>query len=287
MKRAAPAAAGVLAVIALAATAWWFVGSSPEERSARQDAAAVGAVVAGYVAEQGRLPRVTVSPLVAASGDVQWGEDFLIETHKVPRADPSQARGFYVVGDAGDWCVEMAYDAPRFLEDSSPPAWVAVKGALGEPGRVADGRCGVDYVLTLSPVTVMDVPAAGSVIDAVGAAVGTCTADPYAGEAPRGDPQLTGVLEVAGCEAGHFGEIFHSGEMEAADYALYQDTVANTCAAELEAFVGAPRSLSALTGEGFTVSEERWEAGERIFSCVLFLGTETYPLVGSARDSWR
>ncbi len=277
----------LVVLLVVAATAWWVVRSSPEERSARADAAAVGSAVADYVAVHGRLPRVTVTPLVVASGDVQWGEDFVVESRRIPRADPSRARGFYVVGDAADWCVEMAYEAPRFLEDSSPPAWVAVRGARGEPGRVVDGRCGAGYVLTLSPVTLEGVPRPGSVIDAVGAPVGTCTADPYAGETPLGDPQLTGVLEVADCEGAHFGEIYHAGEIEAVSYVRYQDSAAESCAALFAGFVGVPRSLSDLTPEAFTVTEAQWEAGERSFNCVLFSSHQYYPLAGSAGDSWR
>lgn len=277
----------IIVLVVVAAMAWWFVRSSPEERSARADADAVGAAVAGYVAAHGRLPRVAVTPLIAASGDVQWGEDFLVESGHIPRADPGKARGFYVVGDAADWCIEMVFEAPRFLEDSSPPAWVAVKGEIGVPGRVVDGRCGAGYVLSLSPVTIVEVPEPGSVVDAAGAPAGTCTADPYAGEPPPGDPQLAGVIEVADCARAHFGEIYHSGEIEMGDYALYQDSAAESCAALFESFVGVPRSLSELTPEAYTVSNARWEAGERSFNCVLFSGNQYYPLVGSARDSWR
>jgi hypothetical protein len=272
--------------VALVALAWWFLRTPPDEGSARADAAALSTAVADYVVEHGGLPRVTVTAGPTSGADVLWGEDFLVESRQIPRADPTRARVFFVVGDPDRWCVEMLYTPPGGFSDASPSAWVSVRGERGEVGRVVDGRCG-DYLLVLSPVTQAAVPESGSIIEAATAPIGTCLADPFTGQSAGGDVMATGSVEVVACEVEHFGEIYHSGETSGDGYGQYQDAAAETCGAALSAFVGVPGNFSALYAEPFTVGEERWQAGDRRFSCVLFLGSENYPMVGSARDSWR
>ena len=270
----------VVACVAATATACGLLPTS-EERSARNDVAAVGDAVAGYVATEGRLPRVKVIEDRIASGDIGWGADFLVESIRVPRADPSRARWFFVVGGADEWCVEMLYNPPATFADSSPAEWVAARGERGEVGGVEDGRCGEDYGLILSPVTATDVPESGSFIDAVLAPAGTCLTNVLH------DGSSTGSLEVVGCETAHFAEIYHAGEIDSGSYGQFQESAGESCAEAFPPFVGVPSNLSALSGEPFTVTEAQWQARDRKFSCVLFLRSDDYPLVGSARNSWR
>lgn len=272
----------VLAGISVVAVGlWWFVLSSPEERSARADVAALSSAVADYVLDEGTLPRVTVTP-GRSGGDVTWGPDFVVEERTVPRADPETARVFFVVGGVDRWCVEALYTPPTLFSDSSG-RWVHAEGRRGEIGRTVDGRCGEDFVLVLSAVTETDGPDAGSTIGAATAPVGTCIAHPFAGDAPA---RVVSV-EVVACDDGHFGEIFYAGEGTGNDFADYEEAAANSCAEALMPFVGVHRNLSALNAEPFTLDMAAWDSGARQFSCLLFLPTEDYPLVGSARDSWR
>lgn len=69
------------------------------------------------------------------------------------------------------------------------------------------------------------------------------------------------------------------------DYAGYEEAAQRSCAANLSSYVGTPRTT--LTGEPLTVDEPRWTAGTKQFSCHLFLGSEVFPLVGSAQGSRR
>jgi hypothetical protein len=277
VKRVVVVAAGVAVLVA----AWLILRPSADERSARDDAAAVSAAVAGYVVEHDRLPRLSVTTLVSSGGDTLWGADFLVETLHVPRADPAEARILFIVGEPEGWCVEALYTPAGSFLDASPSAWVAARGERGDVGRVVDGRCGDEYVLVLSAVSVDDVPEPGSIIDAVTAPTGTCLTSIL------DDGRSTGPLEVAVCGGEHFAEIYHSGEAAEADYGRFQDSAARLCAAAFPSFVGVPQNLSAFYAEAFTVSDVQWQAGARAFNCVLFLGADDYPLVGSARDSWR
>ena len=95
-----------------------------------------------------------------------------------------------------------------------------------------------------------------------------------------------GPVEVVGCDTEHFAEIHHTGDIYESGYSQHQDSVAVLCTAAFPSLVGVPRTLAVFTSEPFTVGEAEWQAGEREFSCVLFLGNEDHPLVGSARDSW-
>jgi hypothetical protein len=216
-----------------------------------------------------------------------WGADFVVETRHVPRADPTRARGFALVGDADRWCVEMVSTPAATWADASPSLWVAARGERGEIGPVERGRCGDGYLLVLSPVTARDVPAPGSIIDAASAPLGTCLADPFDGASAAGDVAVTGTIEVVACEDPHFAEIYSIGQIDGGDFGPSWSTAAESCAAVFPTFVGIPGNLSAFASEPFTVTEAQWEAGRRAFSCVLYLSSDTYPLVGSARDSWR
>ncbi len=276
----------VMAVIAVAAVAaaavWWFVLPSSAERTARADVEALGAAVADHVAGTGRLPRVTVAPGASDGGETTWGADFLVESTTVPRADPSSARTFFLVGDADNWCVEALY-IPRSVFSDSSGAWVSAKGVGGDVGKVVDGRCGADSVLVLSPVTTTDVPEPGTVIAVASAPVGTCFADPFSADS-AGEPEQ---VVVVACDSGHFGEVFLAGEGSGDDLGAYEEEAAGSCASAFGPFVGVPRNLSAFTAEPFTVDEAAWARGDRDFTCFLYLSTDDYPLVGTARDSWR
>jgi hypothetical protein len=268
-------------VTMLAAAAWMFLRPSTEERSARVDVAAVSSAVAAHITESGRLPRIMVSSRRNGSGDEEWGEHFLVESHQVPRADATSARLFNLVGTVERWCVEMLYSPAATLGDASPAGWVAARGHGDEVGGVEGGRCGADYSMVLSPSSTDSGPVPGSVIDAVSAPIGTCLSDVIH------DGRSTAPLEVVGCGTEHFAEIYHAGAVNAGSYAQFQDTAATACAAAFPGFVGVSSQLSALAAEPFTSSEEQWQGGARQFSCVLFLSAADYPLVGSARDSWR
>jgi len=272
-----------LVVVAIAAaTVSRFVLSSPAERAARQDVDTVSSAIAGYVADTGRLPRITVVAGVGLGGDSIWGPDFRVESRTMRRADPSSARTFFLVGDAGNWCMEALYIPPSLFYDSSGE-WVSAKGERGDVGKIVDGRCDGDYVLNLSPVEVLDLQKPGTVIDAPTAPIGTCLADPF-----TGDPGVRPArIEVVACSSAHFGEVIFTGEESSDQFDAYEDAAAAACASALMPFVGVPRNISAFTAEPLTVAESAWRNGAREFSCFLFLPTEDYPLVGSALDSWR
>ncbi len=270
-----------VAVVAVIASLSWFVLTSPAERSARADVGALGTAIADYVVSAGRLPRVTVTPGVSGDGDVIWGPDFLVESTAVPRADSTIARTFFLVGDANNWCVEALYIPPSIFSDSSG-AWVSAKGVGGDVGRIVDGRCGDNYLLTLSPVTAATVPDPGAVIVPANAPVGTCFAYPFVADVARPDQ-----IEVVPCESGHFGEVYFAGEAAGGDYNAYEEAAAGSCASAVTSFVGVPGNLSAFTAEPFTVDETAWDGAAREFTCFLYLSADDYPLAGSARDSWR
>jgi hypothetical protein len=92
---------------------------------------------------------------------------------------------------------------------------------------------------------------------------------------------------VVAYNSDHFGEVFFRSEGTGSKHDAYEEAATNACASALEPFVGVPRNISAFTAEPFTVDEAAWRSGAGEFSCFLFLSTEGYPLVGSARDSWR
>ena len=96
----------------------------------------------------------------------------------------------------------------------------------------------------------------------------------------------TAPLEVVGCNDEHFAEIYHRGVVNNGSYAEFQSAAAEECTAFFPTFVGISQPLSALASEAFTSSEEQWQDGARQFSCVLYLSSGDYLLVGSARDSW-
>ena len=267
----------------LAVGAWWFVLSSPEKRSARDDAAAVSSAVAEYVAEHDELPRVSVSKIETDGGDTLWGEDFLVESRHVPRADPGVARGFYLLGDANRWCVEMDYFPTGFFLADTTVAWVAASGGGGQVKGVADGRCGEGYALPLSPVTQSDTPPPGTMVNPASAPLGTCLANPFDSETAV----VVAEIEVKSCESAHFGEIFYAGRSDADTFGQYEEAAGESCYAAFPDYIGVPDNFSVLVEEPFTANETEWQAGQRGFSCVLFLGDGAYPLVGSARDSLR
>lgn len=272
---------GISAAV-VAGAIWLIARPRAEEQSARGDARAVAAAVAGYVVANGALPRVTVTTEKATNGDTLWGGDFLVESQQVPRTDPSQARFYFVVGDADRWCVQMQY-TPKSLMSDAPPEWVSVEGSRGATDGVSGHHCGDGYVLTLSPATITDVPAPGSVIAGATASIGTCTAIP----SQRDGLQASRSIKAAACDAQHFGEIYAAGESASGDFVGYEQDAETFCATAIEPFVGVPRTITAFTGEQLTADQEAWTAGVRTFSCLLFLGGNDYPLVGSARDSLR
>ena len=96
-----------------------------------------------------------------------------------------------------------------------------------------------------------------------------------------------GHVDVIACNSGHFGEIFFASKGTGGDFGACEEAAAGSCASALTPFVGVFRNIAAFTAEPFTVDEAAWRSGARVFSCFLFLSTEDYPLVGSARDSWR
>ncbi len=268
-------------VILAAAAVWMFLRPSAEERSARADVAGVSSAVAAHITQSGRLPRIKASFRLNGSGDEEWGDSFLVESVQVARADATSARLFNLVGTVDRWCVEMLYSPSATFGDASPADWVAARGSGGEVGGVAGGRCGDDYSMVLSPVSTDRGPVPGSVINAASAPVGTCLSDVIH------DGRSTAPIEVVGCSTEHFAEIYYAGVINDGSYAQFQEAAATACAAEFEGFVGVSRQLSALAAEPFTSSEEQWQDGARQFNCVLYLSSADYPLVGSARDSWR
>lgn len=277
----------VLGAIVVALVAWMIMRPSAPERMARQDVQSLATAVASHVEQHGVLPRVTVTTIPPGGIDPLWGPDFLVESQLVERADPEDARIFYVVGEIDDWCVEALYTPasswwPNFAWlDDAPSAWVSARGMQGAMGKVVDGRCGDDYMLTLSPVTASGTPEPGSLIDAASAPEGTCLTGVLDGGVP------TGPVEVADCEQPHFAEIFHAGEMPGDDYEMAWESAAETCATVFPDVVGTPRNISEFAEEPFTVSGDDWAEGARSFSCVLYLSSDAYPLIGSAGDSWR
>lgn len=279
MKRAVIALIAVIGAAGLATAFWWFVLSSPAERSAREDADALSVAVAAHVAGTGRLPRITVTPGPPGGGDSIWGPEFLVESEAVPRSDPSRARTFFLVGEPGSWCVEILYLPPSLFSDSSG-AWVSVHGEGGHAGSIIDGRCRNGYLLELTPVDVGEGPSPGTVVDGARAPVGTCFANPFEDARPS-------RLEVLSCGESHFGEVFFAGQGSASDFSRFEEEAADTCASALAAFVGVPRAISSFTAEPLTVDESEWRSGSRAFSCILYMSSDDYPLVGSARDSWR
>lgn len=157
------------------------------------------------------------------------------------------------------------------------------KGEGGKVGKVVDGHCGPDYVLELSPVPVTDGPEPGSVVAAASAPVGTWFSNPFSGDS--GAQPLS--IEVVACDSGHWGEVFFAGERSGNVLAAYEEAAAGSCATEFTAFIGISRNLSTLTAEPVTVDRDAWDGGAREFTCILYLSTDDYPLVGSAHDSWR
>lgn len=281
----------VTALAVMVALVGWNLLDDPDRQLARADASALSRAVADHVAEHGELPRVTVTQLDGVGGDILWGDEFVVESRRVSRADPSRAVGFFVVGAAQRWCVELEYQPSGLLVflDTSP-RWVRAEGEGGRARRVVNGRCSqdADLLLHLAPVDRTDRPAPGSVIDVATARVGTCLWNPSAGGDFISDTlDVTGRAEVVACDTAHVGEVYHAGELTDPTYATAGTSAAQSCSATFPLFVGVPHNLSAFTTEVVIVSEPRWQAGERTFSCVLFLSTQAYSLIGSAKDSWR
>lgn len=278
-QRSAALTVGFVAIVAL--VVWLVVRPSGDEGIARSDASLLARSIAQYIGETGEMPAVGVTVQTLAGGDVVWGPDYLVGDQPIARTEPDRGRPFFVVGRADRWCVEVQYIPPVFFSDSVSPEWVAARGSGGAVGKVMNGRCGDGYAFLLSPVTQFDVPQPGSVVDAAQAVVGTCLTELLGGG------RSTGPLEVVDCRDAHFAEIYHAGEINDDDYGRFQDSAAEQCAAAFRAFVGVPHNVSSFTGEPFTVDEATWSGGDRQYSCVLFLGTEDYPLVGSAQNSRR
>ena len=274
-------AAGAVVVAALIASVLYLL-TPGSERSARRDVDSLRTAIADHVAATGQLPRVTVTVGVSGAGDSIWGPDWVVEGQMLPRADPSRAISFFVVGDPDRWCVEALYIPPTLFSDSSGE-WVSAHGRRGDAGRVDDGRCGIDFALILLPSATVGVPGERLVIVAAGAPVGTCIENPFIADAairPR-------HVQTTACSDDHFGEVYFTGVATGSDFAAYEQEAADVCSGELEPFIGVPRNISAFTAEPFTVDEATWQNGDGSFSCFLYLSTEDYPLRGTARDSWR
>jgi len=264
-----------------------FVLEGPGKRSAVADARALAAAVAIHVDGHADLPRVRVSIREGFEGEALWGEVFLVEQAEVPRADPERARTFFLVGTPEHWCVEMQYQPDaRFSFFESPSAWVSVMGVGGTTARVGDGRCGSGFVLHLSPPSAAEAPPPGSIVLAATLPTGTCVSG---WELETALVYETGSVEVIDCAQEHHGEVYHSAPHTTDTFngdALWREA-ASQCGQAFRPYVGVPNNLSALNELVFVPTEAQWDAGSRAFSCIAFLGSEHYPIVGSVRDSWR
>jgi hypothetical protein len=276
-----PLAFGFAAVMIVALAGWLVMRPSGEERVARRDVVALSDAIAEYVGARAELPSVAVTTRTLESGDEVWGAYYQVGDRRIPRSDPDTGRPFFVVGTADQWCVEVQFVPAGFFADSVPPEWVAAHGSGGDVRRWTRNRCGDDYAMAMAPVTTVNVPEPGSLVAAAHARVGTCLTEIL----PYGPPNP--LLEVADCREAHFAEIYHTGSADGGDYGEYQESAARECAETFRPFIGVPHNVSVFTGEPFTVDDTAWTAGDRRFSCVVFLGSEDYPLVGSARDSRR
>lgn len=276
-------ALGVMAVLV-----GWQLLDGQGWRLARADAATLSRVVAEHVDEHGELPRVTVTQVEGVGGEILWGDAFLVESRRVSRADSSRRFEVIVLGTPDHWCVEVGSFAAQVAFRGTSPGWVSAEGAAGHARRVVNGRCDADLLLHLTPVDRADPAPPGSVIDVASAREGTCLWVPSAGGHDISDTlNETGHAEVVACDAAHLGEVYHAGELTDPSYPTARTSAGEACATAFPLFVGVPENLSAFTSEAVVVSEPRWQAGERTFSCVLFLDWRDHQLLGSAENSWR
>lgn len=277
---------GALGVVAV--LVGWQLLDGQGWRLARADAASLSRVVAEHVAEHGELPRVTVTQVEGVGGEILRGEEILVESRRVSRADPSRRFEVFVLGTPDHWCVEVGSFAAQVAFRGTSPGWVSAEGEGERAGRVVNGRCATGLVLHLTAVDRADPVPPGNLIDVASAREGTCLWIPSVGGHDISETlDVTGRAEVVACDDAHLGEVYHAGELTDPSYDAARTSAGRACSVAFPRFVGVPENLSAFTSEAVIVSESRWQAGERTFSCVLFLGGQDHQLRGSAANSWR
>lgn len=281
---------GGVAVLAVVVTVVVRLAVGPERPLARADVVTLSDAVAAHVTEHGTLPRVSVTHHTDVHGNAEWGEEFVVESERLPRADPAQALVYFVVGTPDRWCVEVEYYPTGFLRSftlDTSSRWAARHGDGGRVGRVVDRPCDEDFLLHLSPVPAAQDPTPDGVVDLVTADAGTCLWGPAVPDAISDSLDVTGQAEAVPCGQPHLGEVYRAGVLRESTYAVGVDASALACQVSFPDFVGVPGNLSAFTYQQVIATEAQWQAGARHFTCVLYLATQAYPLVGSAQDSWR
>ncbi|PKQ26289.1 MAG: hypothetical protein CVT64_04125 [Actinobacteria bacterium HGW-Actinobacteria-4] len=250
----------------------------PAFEGAKEDADALGNAIAEHVERAGALPRIASTVIEDADGWPVWGPEWRVELTTFPRSEPSEGRLFNLVGTADAWCVETAYFPASRPDDAAPTAWVSVSGTGADHQDPKAGRCDSSLSIMLTPAPT-GVYAPGTVIDVLEASAGTCVVDPFEGNAAAGVVDETGRVEVLECNEPHRFEIYALGADLVTDL---EDPRSDPCGVAFTSYVGVPPSLSSFTQESI-----RPGPGESDFACILYHYGEDYPLVGTARESWR
>lgn len=289
----------LLGIVAIALMMWWMRPSNPAEEFAREDVRALADAVAAHVADAGRLPRITVEPADASADFPDWGPDFLVESTRVPRANPDDSLQWYLVGEPDGWCVEVLYSLDATVNDAAPTAWVSATGAGDEAGEVRGGRCGDDYVLHLSQTDRAPALDPGTVVEAWQAPEGACLVHPFTGQSQAGVLDDTGQVEIADCREPHGGEILAAGVLVDVPADQVWEQAAELCHAAYRDGIGVPSNFSQFAIEAFAAPEPVDLPGAdsppgadpvgpaHPYVCLAYMGDDDYPLVGTAHDSWR
>jgi hypothetical protein len=270
--------ASLAAATALLASCGIVNQIDPGYEGAETDALTLADAIAEYVEGTDSLPRITATVIEDADGWPVWGPDWRVELATFPRSEPDQGRLFNLVGTVAAWCVETAYFPASRPDDAAPTAWVSVTGTNAEHQDPSGSRCDSSLAIALPPAATGP-HAPGTVLEVLTAPAGTCVVDPFEGIAAAGVVDQTGQVEVFECNEPHRFEIYAQGADLATDPANPAD---DPCREAFTEYVGIPPSLSSLTHE--TIHSG---SGDSDFACILYLSTEDYPLVGTARESWR
>ncbi|MBG6084571.1 septum formation family protein [Zhihengliuella flava] len=115
---------------------------------------------------------------------------------------------------------------------------------------------------------------------------GDCVDDPQVISAQQ--TELTDITLVH-CSEPHTAEVYVDLELDgsgAPDEDAFSELFDEHCVEEFSEYVGAEPTHRAVADLGITAfypTDESWQRGDRLFQC-LIVGSEGFPLVGSARD---
>ncbi|GAB3755671.1 hypothetical protein GCM10027591_04750 [Zhihengliuella somnathii] len=115
---------------------------------------------------------------------------------------------------------------------------------------------------------------------------GDCLDDPQVNNAQK--TELTDITLVH-CSEPHTAEVYVDIELDGdstLDEDGFSDLFETHCVETFEDYVGVEPTHDAVADLGITAfypTDESWQRGDRLFQC-LIVGSEGFPLVGSARD---